>query len=356
MKTGTLQGAKLFLMSALPVALLSAVSVAAAELHVPGDFATIQAALDAALPGDTILVDPGTYMENLRFNGKNVTLKSTGGPGGTTIQGTGGTTVDIGPGGAILGFTITGGTATFGAGMSVNGGGTVITGNVFDGNRQGSGGFGAAIGGNNSSPIIQQNVFQNNSCDGQFLSGVVSFVNTSSPRIVNNIFQDNPCRAINMTLPSGSLPQVINNTIVRNVSGVRVDRRIPTNQQVYRNNLIVGNQIGLEVDFGVESFNPTWENNLVFNNGTDYRGIVDQTGQNGNISADPLLVDFDNGDYHLQSGSPAIGAGSTQDAPEVDFDGVLRGNSIDIGAFQFVPGAEPWRAAQPRETLAGSAE
>jgi hypothetical protein len=344
MKTRSLQGAKLFLMSALAVALLSAVSVAAAELHVPGDFATIQAALDAALPEDTILVDPGTYMENLRFGGKNVTLKSTDGPGGTTIQGTGGTTVDIGPGGAILGFTVTGGTATFGAGMSVNGGGTVITGNVFDGNQQGAGGFGAAIGGNNSSPIIQQNVFQNNSCDGQFLSGVVSFVNTSSPRIVNNIFQDNPCRAINMTLPSGSLPQVINNTIVRNVSGVRVDRRIPTNQQVYRNNLIDGNQIGLEVDFGIESFNPTWENNLVFNNGTDYRGIADQTGQNGNISADPLLVDFDNGDYHLQGGSPAIGAGSTQDAPEVDFDGVLRGNSIDIGAFQFVPG-EPNRPA-----------
>jgi len=116
-----------------------------------------------------------------------------------------------------------------------------------------------------------------------------------------------------------------------------VDRRIPTSQQVYRNNLIVGNQIGLEVDFGVESFNPTWENNLLFNNGTDYQNIADQTGQNGNISADPLLVDFDNSDYHLQAGSPAIGAGSTQDAPDVDFDCVLRGPSIDIGAFQFVP-------------------
>jgi hypothetical protein len=228
--------------------------------------------------------------------------------------------------------------------MSVNGGGTVITGNVFDGNQQGSGGFGAAIGGNNSSPIIQQNVFQNNSCDGQFLSGVVSFVNTSSPRIVNNIFQDNPCRAIQMTLPSGNLPQLINNTIVRNISGVRVDRRIPTNQQVYRNNLIVGNQVGLEVDFGEESFNPTWENNLVFNNGADYQGIADQTGQNGNISVEPLLVDFDNGDYHLQFGSPAIGAGSTLGAPDVDFDGVLRGNSIDIGAFEFVPGEPSWGA------------
>jgi len=115
-----------------------------------------------------------------------------------------------------------------------------------------------------------------------------------------------------------------------------VDQRSPTNQLVCRNNLIVGNQIGLEVEF--EFFNPTWENNLVFNNGVDYKGIADQTGQNGNISAEPLLVDFANGDYHLQYGSPAIGAGSTQDAPVVDFDGVLRGNSIDIGAFQFVPG------------------
>ncbi|HEX2711363.1 MAG TPA: choice-of-anchor Q domain-containing protein [Candidatus Acidoferrales bacterium] len=320
------------------LALLSAVSeAAAAELRVPGDFPTIQEALDAAMPGDTILVDPGTYTENLQFKGKDVRLESTGGPDATTIKGTGGTTVDIGPAGTIDGFTITGGTATFGAGMSVHGAGTIIAGNVFDGNQQGSGGFGAAIGGNNSSPIIQQNVFQKNSCDGQFTSGVVSFVNTSSPRIVNNIFQDNPCRAINMTLPAESLPQVINNTIVRNVSGVRVDRRISTILQVYRNNLIVGNQIGLEIEFGVESFNPTWENNLVFDNGTNYSGIADQTGLNGNISADPLLVDFVNGDYHLQSGSPAIGAGSTQGAPEVDFDGVPRGDSIDIGAFQFVP-------------------
>src|SRR5260370_34055038 len=107
MKNGSLKGTKLFLMWALAVALLSAVSVAAAELHVPGDFATIQAALDAAQPGDTILVDPGTYRENLRFNGKNVTLQGTDGPGGTTIQGTGGTTVDIGPGGAALRLSMT---------------------------------------------------------------------------------------------------------------------------------------------------------------------------------------------------------------------------------------------------------
>ena len=55
----------------------------------------------------------------------------------------------------------------------------LVAGNVFENNQQGGGGFGAGIGGN---------VFINNSCDNQFLSGVVSFVNSSSPRVVNNVF------------------------------------------------------------------------------------------------------------------------------------------------------------------------
>src|SRR6516225_516167 len=78
---------------------------------------------------------------------------------------------------------------------------------------------------------------------------------------------------------------------VRNQSGIRVDRRVPTGLQVYRNNLIYANAIGLEVDFGGENNNPTWENNLVFGNDADYSGIANQTGLSGNISADPQLVD-----------------------------------------------------------------
>jgi len=41
-----------------------------------GDFVVIQDAIDAALDGDVIVVLPGTYYENIRFDGKNMTLRS----------------------------------------------------------------------------------------------------------------------------------------------------------------------------------------------------------------------------------------------------------------------------------------
>ena len=49
-------------------------------------------------------------------------------------------------------------------------------------------------------------------------------------------------------------------------------------------------------------------NNLVWNNKAgNYQDMPDITGQDGNISADPLFIG--NGDFHLQTGSPAIDAG-----------------------------------------------
>ena len=41
-----------------------------------GDYTLIQEAITASADGDTVLVYPGRYIENVRFNGKNITLAS----------------------------------------------------------------------------------------------------------------------------------------------------------------------------------------------------------------------------------------------------------------------------------------
>jgi hypothetical protein len=54
----------------------------------------------------------------------------------------------------------------------------------------------------------------------------------------------------------------------------------------------------------------------------------------GNIDLDPLFVDPANGDLHLQSKSPCIGAASPDAAPKTDFDGNPRDDEPDMGAFE----------------------
>jgi parallel beta-helix repeat protein len=49
----------------------------AAEFTVPGDFPAIQAAIDAAKPGDTVVVHPGRYLEQIHVS-KEVTVRSAG--------------------------------------------------------------------------------------------------------------------------------------------------------------------------------------------------------------------------------------------------------------------------------------
>lgn len=317
---------------------------------VPGQYPTIQAAIDAAAYNDTVKVSEGIYPENIDFHGKAIMLISEGGPAATVIDGgSRGTVVTFTtqetPMSVLEGFTIRNGLAYFGAGMTMQGASPTIVGNIFETNMQMSGGFGAAIAGNGSSPIVERNLFRDNSCDTQHLSGVVSFVNGSSPWIFNNVFVGNPCMAINMTLPVGYTPRVFNNTIAGNRGGIHVDGRIPTVQQVFRNNLIVANDVGLELVFSYGGNEPTWTNNLVYGNLADYSGIASLTGVSGNISADPLLQDLSAGDVHLLSGSPAIDAGVSTAIgfPEQDFEGderIIDGNAdlspiVDIGADEF---------------------
>jgi serine protease len=302
----------------------------AAILNVPSSYSTIPAAIGAASSGDTILVAPGTYTQNVDFGGKTLALRSVAGPASTIIKVNGGVGVALGGSSEVSGFTITGAKADFGAGVRVSGVGTLIKGNILDSNVETAGGFGAAIGGNGASPIIDGNVFKNNTADGQFLSGVVCFVNGSSPQIFNNLFTSNPTRAINFILPSGNTPLVVNNTFVGNSTAINYGSFSPT---TFRNNVLVGNVNGFVLDY--PGMLPTWENNDVFNNTLNYTGgMPDQTGLAGNLSTDPLFVSAT--DFHLKAASPLINAGSPLLAPDHDFDGHPRPlfGGVDMGAYE----------------------
>ena len=56
--------------------LLFAISLSATVINVPADQTTIQAGINVAVEGDTVLVQPGTYVENIIIDGKDITVGS----------------------------------------------------------------------------------------------------------------------------------------------------------------------------------------------------------------------------------------------------------------------------------------
>lgn len=155
--------------------------------RVPADFATLQAAIDAARPLDTILAAPGTYAENLDFHGQAVALRSEQGPAATIIDGgSNGPVVTLASGEnertLIEGFTVRNGSAL--TGLAADGGGfrllgaagPTIRGNwIFDNQACGNGG-GVAL--QASSAVLEGNRVISNRrnpiCSGGFGGGGIS--------------------------------------------------------------------------------------------------------------------------------------------------------------------------------------
>ncbi len=122
---------------------ISAVPAAtAATISVPGNYPTIQAAIDAAADGDTIRVGSGTYTENLEIL-KSLTLTGVDtGSGRPIVDGNGSSAIAIIANGVtIQGFTVTGANGplmyTAPAGIYVYGSNATITDNIVSGNYNG---------------------------------------------------------------------------------------------------------------------------------------------------------------------------------------------------------------------------
>ncbi len=163
----------------------SSVSVWAADLNVPADFPTIQAAVNAAsATGDRVLIAPGTYTEQIDLLGKAVELKSTG-SAATTIIAPGA----LGPiilaqsinGLKLEGLTIRGGQLLTGsgAGLRVVDSTVTIVACVFDQNSV-SDGDGAAISASGSTLTVSGTSFTSNTANaaapGTTIGAAVSII------------------------------------------------------------------------------------------------------------------------------------------------------------------------------------
>jgi hypothetical protein len=125
------------MLSILIISMLSA-PAGAKTIYVPADFDTIQAGIDAAVDGDTVLVAPGEYVITapITFRGKAITVRSEAGPDETTTRM--GTPTDPERGTVVVfensetaasvleGFTITGGRGSWSLSANNWGGGGII--------------------------------------------------------------------------------------------------------------------------------------------------------------------------------------------------------------------------------------
>jgi len=379
------------------VTVLAVSTAQGAIINVPGDEPTIQAGIDAAVDGDEVVVAPGTYLESIDFLGKAIWLRSSAGAELTMIDGTGNFHVVAcgsgeGPDTVLSGFTITGGNANgsppdddgggmfnyngssptvtnctfsdnsasfFGGGMrNANSSSPTVTNCTFTGNEAGL--IGGGMHNGSSSPTVTNCTFTGNSA--VFNAGGMSNFANSSPTVTNCTFSGNSASSSGggMRNANASSPTVTNCTFSGNSASSSGGGMYNDNASsptvincTFSGNSAVTDGGGM---WNGSTSSPTVANCILRNNSPDeifgpatvaYSDVQGGYPGIGNIDADPLFVDPDNGDFRLQAGSPCIDAGDNASMPN----GVLRdldGNprfidstfvgtmaTVDMGAYEY---------------------
>ena len=305
-----------------------------------GDAPTIQAAIDSATSGDSVLVASGVYDENLDTRGKGLSLIGAAGPDATIVDGGRRERVLTFTSGLVTGLTLRNGLSEYGgAGIWIRGpNSTVFRNNIVENNVAGiewdtGGGGGIYIDGFANGVLIESNIIRDNLATA---AGGGIFDAGPSPQFVlneirNNVISGNSCLnfgggiALFAAVVSGNL--VLDNHSERAGAGIAADLGgLPPVGEI-RNNTIVKNRAGSQgAGLLVTGGDPLISNNIIAWNGPGggivYGGTreptcndlwandVDAVGWsgmgNGNFSADPLFCNPEVQNYSLFRNSPCL--------------------------------------------------
>jgi len=316
-------------------------------IHVPSNFPTIQQAIDASQNGDTVLVDAGTYFENINFSEKNIVLGShfiltgdTSFISQTIIDGGGnGTVVNFSNGedstAKICGFTITNGYAQDGAGIYISSASPTISHNIITTNTGDWYCVGTGIYLSNSSSTIHENAIHDNS---MAYDGAGLFISSCSNMVISrNIISENTSFS-GYGVAEGAGAYVLNS---ENILMEKCLYYSNNNDVCYGDILSAHNSsltidnctfynfsssgISLELNGEVEITNCIiWSAETYY--GTEIAGdgqtVVSFSDVKGgyegaeNIEQDPLFQDFET--FGLQQQSPCINRGNPYSPPDPD--------------------------------------
>ncbi len=239
-------------------------------------FCTIAGAANVALPGDTVLVQAGTYA-GTSVNPRNSGVTFTANPGVTISGGTRAFAISARSNIVISGFIITG-TSSYGISVSGSSSNVTISGNTesFAGTPISSPAMGIYLS-NLAGGLVQGNVTHDNSAHGIYLTGTTTGVTVQGNTSYHNAYQyQRNANGIDDIAPG--------NSIIGNVTYANEDTGINIysggNNALVTDNVTYGNG-----DHGIDDFNVTGGRiigNTVYGNCTD--GInVEGTSGNYNI-------------------------------------------------------------------------
>ena len=175
------------------------------------------------------------------------------------------------------------------------------------------------------------------------MGGVIEYVSFYNNIVYRNKWDGIAVGSVTASDTVSSTPvhhvKIINNTLYKNGDildgwgfGILVNN--PDAQDItIRNNICAENS----AQIGVQQIHSGGiiDHNLLYGNNTASGAVYG----NNNITGDPLFIDSDWFDFHLQNNSPAIDHGSSNNAPGFDFDNNQRpiGLNFDIGAYEYNP-------------------